>query len=98
MRRELLEQIRDYFANIQDIDDNEQHFLDEMNKELSDFEIAFLDKNAIERHGYDASDLCDSDMEELAGLMGDYYCGSEKFSIDLIDACEEFGLTPKNAE
>ena len=53
----------------------------------SEFEIAFLDRAALERHGYDSKNTTDSDLQELAKLMGDNYCNSPKFSEDLCAAC-----------
>ena len=57
----------------------------------AEFDIAFQNRAALERHGYDAATVTDSDMQELAGRMGDYYCDS-KFSEDLRTACGDFGL------
>lgn len=59
----------------------------------SEFEIAFLDRAALERHGYDSKNTTDSDLQELAKLMGDNYCNSPKFSEDLCAACTSLGLT-----
>lgn len=58
----------------------------------SEFEIAFLDRAALERHGYDSKNTTDSDLQELAKLMGDNYCNSPKFSEDLCAACTSLGL------
>ena len=52
----------------------------------------FLNRAALERHGYDTATITDSDLQELAGRMGDYYCESSKFSEDLRTACGDFGL------
>ena len=58
----------------------------------SEFEIAFLDRAALERHGYDSKNTTDNDLQELAKLMGDNYCNSPKFSEDLCAACTSLGL------
>ena len=58
----------------------------------AEFDIAFLNRAALERHGYDTATITDSDLQELAGRMGDYYCESSKFSEDLRTACGDFGL------
>ena len=58
----------------------------------AEFDIAFLSRAALERHGYDTATITDSDLQELAGRMGDYYCESSKFSEDLHTACGDFGL------
>ena len=58
----------------------------------AEFDIAFLNRTALERHGYDTATITDSDLQELAGRMGDYYCESSKFSEDLRTACGDFGL------
>ena len=58
----------------------------------AEFDIAFLNRAALERHGYDTATITDSDLQELAGRMGDYYCESCKFSEDLRTACGDFGL------
>lgn len=55
-------------------------------------DIAFLDRNALHRHGYPTDHISDDDLQQLAGLMGDSYCNSEQFSHDLHTACQEFGL------
>lgn len=94
MRRELLENLRDYFANIQEVDDNEEYFRGELNKEMGNYEVAFLSRSALEKHGYDTSDLTDTDMVELAGMMGDYYCDS-RFTNDLQEACNALNVPVK---
>ena len=58
----------------------------------AEFDIAFLNRTALERHGYDVVTITDSDLQELAERMGDYYCESSKFSEDLRTACGDFGL------
>ena len=58
----------------------------------AEFDIAFLNRAALERHGYDTATITDGDLQELAGRMGDYYCDSNKFSEDLRTACGDFGL------
>ena len=58
----------------------------------AEFDIAFLNRTALERHGYDTATITDGDLQELAGRMGDYYCESSKFSEDLRTACGDFGL------
>ena len=58
----------------------------------AEFDIAFLNRTALERHGYDTATITDSDLQELAGRMCDYYCESSKFSEDLRTACGDFGL------
>lgn len=97
MRRELIEQVRDYFANIQEIDENEEYFLNELNKDLEDYEITFVNKAALERHGFDTSQVGDSDLSEIACLMGDYYCDA-RFSTDLITACDNLDIPRKTDE
>ena len=57
----------------------------------AEFDIAILNRAALERHGYDTATITDGDLQELAGRMGDYYCDS-KFSEDLRTACGDFGL------
>ena len=90
----------------EDTDWTEKEFLDEIyrftaeklqsvpNKDdpNAEFDIAFLNRTALERHGYDTATITDSDLQELAGRMGDYYCESSKFSEDLRTACGDFGL------
>ena len=56
------------------------------------FEIANVDRAAIGRNGYRSDNLSDEDMAKIAGKMGDYYCGSNKYDIDLQDACNELGI------
>ena len=58
----------------------------------AEFDIAFLNRTALERHGYDTATITDGDLQKLAGRMGDYYCESSKFSEDLRTACGDFGL------
>ena len=58
----------------------------------AEFVITFLNRAALERHGYDTATITDGDLQELAGRMGDYYCESSKFSEDLHTACGDFGL------
>ena len=61
----------------------------------AEFDIAFLNRKALERHGYDTATITDGDLQELAGRMGDYYCDSS-FSEHLYKACSDFGLqTPE---
>ena len=61
----------------------------------AEFDIAFLNRKALERHGYDTATITDGDLQELAGRMGDYYCNSS-FSEHLYKACSDFGLqTPE---
>ena len=57
----------------------------------AEFDIAFLNRAALERHGYDTATITDGDLQELAGRMGDYYCDSS-FSEHLHMACDDFGL------
>ena len=90
----------------EDTDRTEKEFLDEIyrftaeklqsvpNKDdpNAEFDIAFLNRAVLERHGYDTATITDSDLQELAGRMGDYYCESSKFSEDLRTACGDFGL------
>lgn len=57
-----------------------------------DFPIAFIDRSALKKHGYLTDDLSDGDMREIAGIMGDFYCGSEKYDIDMHEACAEYGI------
>ena len=57
----------------------------------AEFDIAFLNRAVLERHGYDTATITDSDLQELAGRMGDYYCDSS-FSEHLHLACDDFGL------
>ena len=57
----------------------------------AEFDIAFLNRTALERHGYDTATITDGDLQKLAERMGDYYCDS-KFSEDLRTACGDFGL------
>ena len=57
----------------------------------AEFDIAFLNRTALERHGYDTATITDGDLQELAGRMGDYYCDSS-FSEHLHMACDDFGL------
>ncbi len=56
------------------------------------FDIAFLNRDVLESHGYCTDDLSDNDLQELAGMMGDSYCNSSQFDFDLETACEDFGL------
>ena len=58
----------------------------------AEFDIAFLNRAALERHGYDTATITDGDLQKLAERMGDYYCESSKFSEDLRTACGDFGL------
>ena len=58
----------------------------------AEFDIAFLNRTALERHGYDTATITDGDLQKLAERMGDYYCESNKFSEDLRTACGDFGL------
>ena len=90
----------------EDTDWTEKEFLDEIyrftaeklqsvpNKDdpNAEFDIAFLNRAVLERHGYDTATITDGDLQELAGRMGDYYCESSKFSEDLRTACGDFGL------
>ena len=57
----------------------------------AEFDIAFLNRATLERHGYDTATITDGDLQELAGRMGDYYCDSS-FSEHLHMACDDFGL------
>ena len=89
----------------EDTDWTEKEFLDEIyrftaeklqsvpNKDdpNAEFDIAFLNRAVLERHGYDTATITDSDLQELAGRMGDYYCDSS-FSEHLHLACDDFGL------
>ena len=89
----------------EDTDWTEKEFLDEIyrftaeklqsvpNKDdpNAEFDIAFLNRTALERHGYDTATITDGDLQELAGRMGDYYCDSS-FSEHLHMACDDFGL------
>ncbi|WP_419522661.1 hypothetical protein [Alistipes finegoldii] len=58
----------------------------------SEFEIAFLDRAALERYGYDTKNITDNDLQKLAGLMGDHYRNSSGFGKDLHAACKSYGL------
>ena len=58
----------------------------------AEFDIAFLNRTALERHGYDTATITDGDLQKLAERMGDYYCESCKFSEDLRTVCGDFGL------
>ena len=101
----------DEFSRLhRDTDWNDKEYLDEiydfterkLRNALQDsnadteFDIAFLDRAALERYGHDTKDITDNDLRKLAGLMGDHYCNSPKFSEDLHEACKSYGLTRTN--
>ena len=44
---------------------------------LDVYKRQFLNRAVLERHGYDTATITDSDLQELAGRMGDYYCESK---------------------
>ena len=94
MRRELLEKLHGYFADMQEKDENELNFLTQLTEEMNDHDIAFVNKAALERHGYDTTDVTDDDLSEIASQMGDSYCDS-RFSHDLVCACDELGIPKK---
>ena len=83
---------KEYLDEIYDF--TEQKLRDALQDSDADTEcdIAFLDRAALERHGYDTRNITDDDLQELAGLMGDRYCNSSMFSEDLHAACKSYGL------
>lgn len=92
MNRELKEDLQKYLQAKETPTTTEQDMLSRLNGEMQNFVIAFLDRAALKRHGYEVNAVTDSNMEEIAVRMGDNYCNS-RFSDDLCEACEMFGLT-----
>ena len=83
---------KEYLDEIYRFTDEKLRSVPSKNDPNAEFDIAFLNRAALERHGYDTATITDGDLQELAGRMGDYYCESSKFSEDLRTACGDFGL------
>lgn len=92
MTRQFLEALDKYFQTKTTPTDQEKELIAQLKKETKTFWIAFIDRNTLMRNGYDVSGLTDDDMTEIAGRIGDSYCGSSKFDDDIYEACEEYGL------
>ena len=83
---------KEYLDEIYRFTDEKLRSVPSKNDPNAEFDIAFLNRTALERHGYDTATITDGDLQELAERMGDYYCESSKFSEDLRTACGDFGL------
>ena len=95
MTREAINEIIDYFQLKGSLTPAEESILATVMQQKDRFPIAYLDRRALDRHGYDSSTVSDDDMVNLAALMGDYYCDS-RFSGDLEEACnhEDIEMLP----
>ena len=82
---------KEYLDEIYRFTDEKLRSVPSKNDPNAEFDIAFLNRAALERHGYDTATITDGDLQELAGRMGDYYCDSS-FSEHLHMACDDFGL------
>lgn len=94
MNRQVLDKLAGYLAAKTDPTEQEKELLAQLKEAMTDFGIAFIDKWIIGRNGFIANDLSDDDMEELAGKIGDYVCGSEQFDYAIEQACRDMGLEP----
>ena len=83
---------KEYLDEIYRFTDEKLRSVPSKNDPNAEFDIAFLNRTALERHGYDTATITDGDLQKLAERMGDYYCESSKFSEDLRTACGDFGL------
>ena len=83
---------KEYLDEIYRFTDEKLRSVPSKNDPNAEFDIAFLNRAALERHGYDTATITDGDLQKLAERMGDYYCESSKFSEDLRTACGDFGL------
>lgn len=94
MKRQFIEDLDQYLQAKTNPSKEEQNLIKQLEDEKPRFEIAFLNLVALERNGYDIESLSDDDLQELAGMMGDYYCGGSSFEVDMEMAWNEFnGLT-----
>lgn len=92
MNRQVLDALDKYFQTKTAPTDQKKELIAQLKKETGTFMIAFIDRDTLIRNGYDAADLSDADMDEIAGMISDSYCGSSKFDDDIIEACEQYGV------
>ena len=92
MANQFLEALDKYFQTKTASTDQEKELIAQLKKETGTFMIAFIDRDTLIRNGYDADGLSDDDMDEIADMIGNSYCGSSKFDNDIIEACEQYGV------
>ncbi|MFR9546014.1 MAG: hypothetical protein SNJ29_10610 [Rikenellaceae bacterium] len=73
MKRELLEDLRNYFAQKEVRTHDEEMFLSEIKGQLSYFPITFLHRDDLSSRGFDAEEVDDCTMKEIAEKMGSAY-------------------------
>lgn len=92
MDRELLTSLEQYFLTKRQLTPAEKDMLTRLNAEKDRFPIGYVSRATLMRCGYRTDSISDEGMEEIAGQMGDSYCGSEKYDADLHYACEDYSL------
>ena len=92
MNRELLNNLEQYLRSKTEPTQTEKDLLAQLEQAKTSFDIAFIDRATIARNGFRADGLSDDDMQELAGKIGDLYCGSSNFDNDLEQACRDMEL------
>ncbi|MFI3263641.1 MAG: hypothetical protein R3Y26_12170 [Rikenellaceae bacterium] len=73
MNRELLEELRIYFEDIAEPTHEEDRFHQRLEADLEYFPITFLHREDLASRGFDAEEIDDCTMRELAEKMGRAY-------------------------
>ncbi len=73
MKRELIEDLRNYFEQKENKTHEEEKFLSDIKGQLSYFPITFLHRDDLASRGFDAEEVDDCTMKEIAKKMGRAY-------------------------
>jgi lipoate synthase len=74
MRRQLLNELIEYFEQKENRNERENDLLAELKDKLTFFYITSVSRDDLESYGFDISNVDDATMEELANRMADHYC------------------------
>jgi hypothetical protein len=98
MRKQLLEELHEYFKNIADRrSEKEEYLFQQIKEELPYFPVTVLHREDLDRQGFDTSCLSDEQMEAIADKMAGAYC-ELGFWTDLEIIAEEYAGVPKKAD
>ncbi|MFR9543622.1 MAG: hypothetical protein SNH27_16435, partial [Rikenellaceae bacterium] len=91
--RQLIEDLHYYFTTKEDKTHEEEMFLSNLKEELPYFAITYLSRDDLASRGFNAEEVDDCTMEEIADKMGDAYQDSNYWiDLDIIadDRVEKF--------
>ena len=99
MRRQLLEDLHEYFENIAaDRSEIEESLYLQLKGELPYFQITTVHRDDLESQGFDVSGVTDEQMETIARKMEGAYTGNDTYWIDLRIIAGEYAEIPLKPE